>query len=143
MNTRVALKERTAIALGLVPFLALVALHWKLEPPAEAGDYALYILHAENLLSGNSYGDTGYLFTPLNWAIGPPAYPPGLPLTIAPLLATGAGLDALRLVSVASMIVFLVVAGSYFARHASPSMAMGVVAMTGVAIHRSTRQTHA
>lgn len=50
------------------------------------GDSYQYLLHAENVLSGQTYADTGYVPSPHNF-IAPAAYPPGYPLLIAPLLA--------------------------------------------------------
>lgn len=70
-------------------FLVLSLLHRNLEPSAASGDWAQYILHAKSLVEGRGYTDTGYLFSQLNWLIGPRAYPPGLPLTLVPIVATG------------------------------------------------------
>ena len=50
------------------------------------GDSYQYLLHAENLLSGHSYADTGYVPSPYTF-LAPAAYPLGYPLLIAPLLA--------------------------------------------------------
>ena len=69
-----------------VPSL-LVAWHWHYGPLAEFGDWAQYMLHADALRHGRSYGDIGYIFTSRNPFIGPPVQPPGLPAVLVPLLA--------------------------------------------------------
>ncbi|HLI82538.1 MAG TPA: hypothetical protein VKV17_01405 [Bryobacteraceae bacterium] len=48
-------------------------------------DYALYFAHAQNLAGGHSYSATGYLYNPAEPEIGPPAYPPLLPILLAPV----------------------------------------------------------
>lgn len=50
------------------------------------GDSYQYLLHAENLLSGHPYADTGYVQSPYKFT-SPTAYPIGYPLLIAPVLA--------------------------------------------------------
>lgn len=62
-------------------------------------DWAQYVLHALNVLTGNSYADTGYLFNPDRPNVGPPTYPPGLPLLLVPALAMyGVNILALKVV---------------------------------------------
>ena len=46
-------------------------------------DYALYALHAKSLIEGNGYVQTEYIHNPLYADIGPKAYPPILPITLA------------------------------------------------------------
>jgi 4-amino-4-deoxy-L-arabinose transferase-like glycosyltransferase len=50
-------------------------------------DFAQYILHARNIVEGNPYADTGYLYNPDAAVVGPAAYPPVFPLMLAPLWA--------------------------------------------------------
>lgn len=50
-----------------------------------ADDFAMYIHHAENLAEGRGYDDTGYIFNPDVPQLGPPAYPPVLPVILAPI----------------------------------------------------------
>ncbi len=45
-------------------------------------DFAQYILHAQNILEGKNYADTGYIFNPENAIIGPSVYPPVFPLLL-------------------------------------------------------------
>jgi hypothetical protein len=70
-----------------IPFAAMAISHLSWGPTAGMGDYAQYLLHAESIIQGRPYAETGYIFHPAAWTIGPRAYPPGLPLTLAPLVA--------------------------------------------------------
>lgn len=64
-------------------------------------DSALYILNAQNIAQGESYGATLFIPNALN-PIHPGSYPPGLPLLLAPVLAfAGLDLGALALVTYA------------------------------------------
>ncbi len=47
-------------------------------------DFALYLQHAKNILEGAPYARSGYLVNP-HLIISPPAYPPILPLLLAPI----------------------------------------------------------
>ncbi|GAB5536313.1 MAG: hypothetical protein Rubg2KO_25620 [Rubricoccaceae bacterium] len=60
------------------------------------GDAYQYLMHAENLLSGTPYAETGYIPSPHNF-IAPAAYPIGYPLLLAlvlPLIGTSAAAHA-------------------------------------------------
>lgn len=95
----------------LLPYLGLVFLHRGIEGPAASGDWAQYVLHAKALVEGKPYTETGYIFTQLNWTIGPRAYPPGFPLTLAPFLAFGdSALTWMRATVALSGAAFLVLA---------------------------------
>ena len=73
-------------------------------------DFALYVLHARNLIEGLPYGETGYLYNPLNPFHSPAAYPPGLPLLISPVYALfGLDLYAIRIVLLALFVLSLYV----------------------------------
>ncbi|MGQ0643267.1 MAG: hypothetical protein ACT4P6_21185 [Gemmatimonadaceae bacterium] len=71
----------------LLPFVALAARHWRWDPPTGSGDYAQYLSHARALVEGKSYTDIGYIYHPSAAMVGPRAYPPGLPLTLTPIVA--------------------------------------------------------
>lgn len=88
----------------MLPCICVAIIHWSWSPPAWAGDYAQYLSHARAIAEGRAYTDIGYLYNPAAWTIGPPAYPPGLPLTLAPLVAI-AGVDSalLRVFSLACL----------------------------------------
>ncbi len=56
------------------------------QPGTWWGDSFQYLLHAESLISGRPYADTGYIPSPYSF-LAPAAYPVGYPLLIAPVLA--------------------------------------------------------
>ena len=94
------------------------------------GDWAQYMSHARALVEGASYGDIGYLFSPHAWVQGPPVYPPGLPLMLAPSVAlTGSSLLLPRLLMHALLALFLFSVFRYFATSGDPNLALGTVAM--------------
>jgi len=51
------------------------------------GDFAMYIMQAENIVNGISQGETNYIYNPDNTVLGPPAYPVGFPLILSPIYA--------------------------------------------------------
>jgi hypothetical protein len=68
-------------------------------------DFAQYILHARNIAEGRAYASTGYIYNPDLAVVGPPAYPPVLPLALAPVWALfGLNLQAMKVL----MVVFFV-----------------------------------
>ena len=61
-------------------------------------DWAQYVSHAINIATGHAYADIGYLFNADAPHVGPPSYPPGLPLLLAPIVALfGANVFALKI----------------------------------------------
>ncbi len=79
----------TQIRHGVFLVLALTAFHLLTISPGHSWfscDFALYLQHTENILHGVEYSRTGYLFNPQK-IISPPAYPPVLPLLLAPVYA--------------------------------------------------------
>ena len=51
------------------------------------GDFAQYLMHAQNIVRGQPYAEMPYVRNPVNNNPGPPAYPPGFPLLLAPIYA--------------------------------------------------------
>jgi hypothetical protein len=119
----------------MLPFVAMALVHWSWPPPAWAGDYAQYLSHARAIAEGRPYGDIGYIYHPEAWTIGPPAYPPGLPLTLAPLVAL-AGVDSalIRLFTPAALALFAWFAWRRLARDIAPHLAAIGVGMTALSI---------
>ncbi len=116
-----------------VPFLLLALAHWNEQPSVFSGDWAQYILHARALADGRSYGDIGYLYSPLAWTIGPRAYPPGLSLTILPLLTFGEhAMAAMRVLMIVSALGFLVMAARRLSYAVHPALAALAVGWCGV-----------
>ncbi|WP_153188652.1 hypothetical protein [Candidatus Magnetaquicoccus inordinatus] len=86
MNTLVPTCRREYLSFFIL--LGVLALFYAVTflPGHDWGDdFALYIQHAHNLLSGIPYHDTHYLFNPEMPKIGPPAYPPGFPVLLLPV----------------------------------------------------------
>lgn len=80
-----------------------------------SGDFSLYILHAQNLVEGKHYLDTGYLLNPVSQFVGPYGYPPVFPLLLAPVYAFfGFDLEAMKWVGVLSFSVSLWLAARIF-----------------------------
>jgi Dolichyl-phosphate-mannose-protein mannosyltransferase len=71
-------------------------------------DFAMYIHHAKNLVYGNAYADTGYIYNPHYPDIGPTAYPPLFPLLLAPVYRImGLDLGAMKALNVLLFLAFL------------------------------------
>ncbi len=118
-----------------MPFLVLALMHWPVGPTTDRSDYAQYILHAEALLSGRSYTDIGFIFSPYAPFAGPEAYPPGRSLALVPLLAAfGRNVALMKLFEIVCVIAWLWCAARYLERRAGIWIACGAIMMTGVAI---------
>jgi len=93
-------------------------------------DWAQYVLHARNIVTGAPYGDTGYLFNPEAPYVGPPEYPPGLPLLLAPVIAVlGVDIVALKAVCFLCFIVMLPIAYAVLARSFGKGAAFSAVVL--------------
>ena len=70
--------------LGLV-LAGLLSFHWLTFRHGHGwgGDFAMYLAHAENLVEGRPYADTGYVVNPHRPRLGPLMYPPGWPALLA------------------------------------------------------------
>ena len=53
------------------------------------GDFALYLMHAANIVDGRAYAATAFVPEPGNAIISPAAYPPGFPALLALTRAAG------------------------------------------------------
>jgi hypothetical protein len=95
-------------------------------------DFAMYIMHARNIVLGIPYAQTGYIYDPHSPMVGPRAYPPICPLLLAPVYARW-GLDfvALKGVSVGCFLVFLLGLGWGFRRTLAPPALLALVALLG------------
>ena len=121
--------------LALLPFAVMAIVHWSWSPAAWSGDYAQYLSHARALVEGRAYGDIGYIYNPAAWTIGPPAYPPGLPLTLAPLVAA-VGVDSIvfRLFSLGCVVLFAWFVYQRLSRDVGPYVAAAGAGFTALAI---------
>ena len=122
------------VGLGVL-LLATAVWRWFASGAPSGGDGFQYLSHALALLEGRPYGDIGYLYTPLAWSVGPPVYPPGLPLTLAPLFAVfGTASEAPRLLMHGFLLAFVLLVGRYFARESSREVAWGTAALVAAAL---------
>lgn len=48
-------------------------------------DFAMYLMHAENIATGKPYAETGFIYNDLAPTYAPQSYPPGFPLLLAPV----------------------------------------------------------
>jgi hypothetical protein len=123
-----------------LPFLVLIVHHWGWAPDVTQGDYAQYLSHARALVEGRAYGDIGYLYHSAAWSLGPAAYPPGLPLTMIPLVSVGGGgLLLPRLLMVVSLVVFGGIFTARLARDVPERFAVFAAAVAAYSIEASGR----
>lgn len=103
-------------------------------PEPTSDDWAQYLLHAEALAEGRPYTDIDYVFSDYAWGTGPPIAAPGLPFTVAPVLAlTGFQHWMHTGFNVASLLVLMAIMGAYFGRH-HPVRAASAALLTAMAI---------
>lgn len=115
------------LVIGAVHVLALRPGHgW-------GGDFAQYVHHAKNLVEGVPYADTGYLYNPDYPQVGPPSYPPGTAMLLAPVYwARGLNLEAMKWVMIACLLLFLLAAYLGFRDQLSFGSAAALVALLGL-----------
>ena len=90
------------LLVGAVHVLALRDGH------AWGDDFAQYLMHARNLAEGRPYAATGYVYNPLEPVIGPPTYPPGTAVILAPVYRLfGLNFTAMKAAMIACLLVFL------------------------------------
>jgi hypothetical protein len=78
-------------------------------------DFAQYLMHARNLAEGRPYAATGYIYNPHYPQIGPPAYPPGTPVLLAPVWRLwGLNWTALKIVMIICLLIGLAGTAWYF-----------------------------
>jgi 4-amino-4-deoxy-L-arabinose transferase-like glycosyltransferase len=71
-------------------------------------DFAQYLMHARNLAEGRPYAATGYVYNPQEPVVGPPTYPPGTAVILAPVYCLfGLNLTAMKAAMIACLLVFL------------------------------------
>jgi hypothetical protein len=86
-------------------------------------DFAGYVLQAEAFVAGRAMADTGYVFSP-RVPIGPPAYPPGTSLLMAPFVAVwGADVGLLKLEFLAIHLTGLALLAVWLRRELEPLFA--------------------
>ena len=96
-------------------------------------DFSLYISHAQNIVRGEPYAETGYIYNPLNPAVGPRLYPPGFPLLLAPVIATfGLDLRPMKVLLLAFFIGSLGVMIPLFGKVLPPAGVTALVLIVGL-----------
>ena len=100
-----------ALAIGMF-FLATIR-----EGHEWGDDFSLYIRHAQNIVRGEPYGETRYIYNPQNAVVGPRLYPPGFPLLLAPVVgAFGLELRPMKILVLAFFVGSLLVMIPLFRR---------------------------
>jgi len=71
-------------------------------------DFALYVMHANNIAHGIPYSNTSYIYNPDAFTYSPASYPPGFPVLLAPFVGIwGIDLQVLQFVVLGSFIIAL------------------------------------
>ncbi len=76
---------------------------------SEGTDWAMYVMHARNIVAGKPYTQTGYVFQPESTTeVGANAYPSGYPLMLAPIYAAeGLNIKVFKLLNSAFLVFSL------------------------------------
>ncbi|MGH7694779.1 MAG: hypothetical protein ACRENH_07350, partial [Gemmatimonadaceae bacterium] len=119
----------------LLPFALLAARHWSWDPPIGSGDYAQYLAHARAFVEGRPYTDIGYIYHPAAPMLGPRAYPPGLPLTLAPIVALfGVDSPMTQVLMIVSIVAFAYLAFCRLEMAIAPWQAALAVGFTALGV---------
>jgi len=100
-----------------------------------ADDFAMYIHHAQNIVEGRPYAQTGYLFTPTA-LVGPRMYPPVFPLLLAPVVRFfGLNLIPMKFEQVIFFVLALMVICLYWQRELGREYTLALAAILGFSPH--------
>ena len=97
-------------------------------------DWAQYVLHARNIASVHPYADTGYLFNVDIPNVGPPSYPPGLPLLLTPIFFVF-GMDILAFKIVCFVCTLLALPVTFRLLSLSVDKSIALIAVLLFALH--------
>jgi hypothetical protein len=105
-------------------------------------DFSMYIRHAQNLVQGIPYSQTGYIYNPDTSFYGPQAYPPIFPLMLAPLVYFfGVNLLILKIPGILCFIGFLFLLNNRIVRDDFPEslrvLLVGLVGFSPVFFYQS------
>jgi hypothetical protein len=114
-----------AAFLALYPNILRPGISW-------GDDWAMYVAHARNFVTGHPYLDTGFLYSKLTAASSPTSCPPGYPFLLS-LVYRVKGLDfeALKMVSWTSTALALFVIGWFFRARLGDRWALVVMLTLG------------
>ena len=97
-----------------------------------ADDFAMYVHHAQNIVEGRPYAETGYIYNPRVPAYSPGLYPPVFPLLLSPSYKLfGLNLLPMKLEQVAFFLLALAVAYGLWWRDLGSRYALGLIAILG------------
>jgi 4-amino-4-deoxy-L-arabinose transferase-like glycosyltransferase len=100
-----------------------------------ADDFAMYIHHAQNIVDGQPYAQTGYLFTPTA-PVGPRMYPPVFPLLLAPVVRFfGVNLIPMKFEQVLFFVLALAVICLYWQHDLGREYTIALAAILGFSPH--------
>lgn len=128
-------RRETAILIALLLVIAAFRFATIRDGQPWGGDFAQYLQHARNIAEGDPYAETGYIYNP-HWPdIGPPRYPPGLPLLLSPFYAgPEEGLGDVKLLTNLLSWLACVVAAFVFAARAPLWARFGLTAFLGFSL---------
>lgn len=97
-----------------------------------ADDFAMYVHHAQNIVEGRPYAETGYIYNPRVPAYSPGMYPPVFPLLLAPSYQLfGLNLLPMKLEQVAFFLLALAAAYLLWRRDVGSRYALALIAILG------------
>lgn len=97
-----------------------------------ADDFAMYVHHAQNMVEGRPYADTGYIYNAQVRAYSPGMYPPVFPLLLAPLYKLyGLNLLPMKLEQVVFFVLTLAAVFTYWRSDLGWGYALALVGILG------------
>jgi hypothetical protein len=100
---------------------------------SDSTDWAMYVMHARNLVSGRPYNQTGYVFQPESTTeVGATAYPSGYPLILAPFYAAeGLNIRLFKLLNAGFLVLSLWPAYLFARRTLAPFSSLILIVALG------------
>jgi hypothetical protein len=131
MKTRLAIPA--AAAAFLIVLYAFLAAKMSPGVHAEGTDWAMYVMHARNIVQGLPYTETGYVFQPESTTeVGANSYPSGFPLLLAPFYALfGLNLALFKLLNAAFLVLSLWPIYLYARRTLTPACSLILIVALG------------
>lgn len=94
-------------------------------------DYAMYIHHAQNIVEGRPYAQTGYIFNSAA-PVGPRMYPPVFPLLLSPLYKLyGLNLMPMKFEQVVFFVLALTAVYFFWRRDLGPQYSLALITILG------------
>lgn len=96
------------------------------------GDNAMYVSHAQNLITGAPYAETGYLYNPGSGRL-PVSYPPVFPLILAPLVSVfGVAWGPLKLLTISCLIAGLALLAAHERTRLGSAASLAAILLVGL-----------